>query len=208
MIRVLMRGLSPSVREDLQRILESEPDFQIVRRMFDQAGGVREEATQRDIIVSEVESEEESFRESHEVSAGAGALVLLTDSVTPRWMSDALAAGASAVLPRDSLPEDLVAALRAVAAGFVVIHPDFTSVVFSGTHTAPPLSPPLESLTPREQEVLERMADGLSNKEIAVQLSISEHTVKFHIASILSKLGATSRTEAVTLAIRQGLLLL
>jgi len=123
-------------------------------------------------------------------------------------MSDALAAGASAILPRDSLPEDLVAALRAVAAGFVVIHPDFTSAAFSGTHAVPPLSPPLESLTPREQEVLERIADGLSNKEIAAQLSISEHTVKFHIASILSKLGATSRTEAVTLAIRQGLLLL
>jgi len=208
MIRVLIRGLSAAVREDLERILESEPDFQIMHRSLGQAGGVREEEGQRDIIVSEVESEEDLLRDSLEISHGNAALVLLTDSVTPRWMSDALTAGASAILPRDSLPEDLVAALRAVAAGFVVIHPDFATDTFPARHVAPPLPTPLESLTPREQEVLERMADGLSNKEIAAQLSISEHTVKFHIASILSKLGATSRTEAVTLAIRQGLLLL
>lgn len=208
MIRVLIRGLSAAVREDLERILESEPDFQIMHRSLGQAGGVREEEGQRDIIVSEVESEEDLLRDSLEISHGNAALVLLTDSVTPRWMSDALTAGASAILPRDSLPEDLVAALRAVAAGFVVIHPDFAIDAFPARNVAPPLSTPLESLTPREQEVLERMADGLSNKEIAAQLSISEHTVKFHIASILSKLGATSRTEAVTLAIRQGLLLL
>jgi len=66
----------------------------------------------------------------------------------------------------------------------------------------------VEELTPREVEVLRLLADGLGNKEVALRLGISDHTVKFHISSILAKLGAGSRTEAVTLGIRRGLILL
>jgi DNA-binding CsgD family transcriptional regulator len=66
----------------------------------------------------------------------------------------------------------------------------------------------IETLTPREAEVLEMLADGASNKSIAYQLNISEHTVKFHVASIFAKLGVNTRTEAVTLALRRGLILL
>ena len=69
-------------------------------------------------------------------------------------------------------------------------------------------APTLESLTPREQEVLELLAEGLSNRSIAARLDISEHTVKFHVSSICAKLGADNRTDAVRRAVRQGLITL
>jgi DNA-binding NarL/FixJ family response regulator len=93
--------------------------------------------------------------------------------------------------------------------GLIVMHPGEVDAMFPA---APPASQPLaeltEPLTPRESEVLQMLASGLANKEIAARLAISEHTVKFHVASILGKLGAGSRTEAVSLGIRRGLILL
>ncbi len=203
-IRILIRVSSPGLRHDLERTIASVPDFHLAHRAFEpvtgEAGG-----TPPDIMITEADSDEEP--DVPEISEGNAALVLLTDNVPPPWALRALEGGAGAVLPRDVLPEELTAALQAVAAGFVVIHPDLASVTLSGP--SPPSAhrpPPAETLTPREREVLERMAEGLSNKEIAARLSISEHTAKYHIASIMGKLGAESRTEAVTLAIRRGLL--
>ncbi len=207
MVRILVSISSPSMREDLEKTIASEPGFQLIRSAVDPVSGDTDGGAQPDIIVTEVDSEDGS--ESPEISEGNAALVLLTGNVPPQWALRALEGGAGAVLPRDVLPEELVAALQAVAAGFVVIHPDLASVTLSGQSLPSAHQPPQEeTLTPREREVLERMAEGLSNKDIAARLSISEHTAKFHIASIMSKLGAESRTEAVTLAIRRGLLLL
>jgi DNA-binding NarL/FixJ family response regulator len=96
----------------------------------------------------------------------------------------------------------------------VVLHPtqSLTPVNTHGFPRSPARSQGLEelaeALTPREGEVLQMLASGLGNKEIAAKLAISEHTVKFHVASILGKLGATSRTEAVSLGIRRGLIML
>lgn len=194
------------MREDLEKTIASEPGFQLIRSAVDSVAEETDGAAQPDIIVTEADSEDES--DSPEISEGNAALVLLTDNVPPRWAFRALEGGAGAILPRVVLPEELIAALQAVAAGFVVISPDLASVTLSGPLAPADPLPPTETLTPREREVLERMAEGLSNKEIAARLSISEHTAKFHIASIMSKLGAESRTEAVTLAIRRGLLLL
>ena len=95
----------------------------------------------------------------------------------------------------------------------MVLHPTQVSsqVNVNGFALWPTRSPGLEelreALTPRESEVLQMLASGLGNKEIAAKLAISEHTVKFHVASILGKLGASSRTEAVSLGIRRGLVL-
>lgn len=127
--------------------------------------------------------------------------------------SAAFEAGVRAVLPHDVSPEQLVAAIQAAASGLLVLHPaQVPAPVINGSASAPPRSRPLdelaEPLTPRESEVLQMLASGLGNKEIARMLSISEHTVKFHVASILGKLGAGSRTEAVSLGIRRGLILL
>jgi DNA-binding NarL/FixJ family response regulator len=116
-------------------------------------------------------------------------------------------------LPNDVSPEQLVAALQAVASGLLVLHPtQISAQVNSGfpsvTEPSRALDELAEPLTPRESEVLQMLASGLANKEIAAKLAISEHTVKFHVASILGKLGAATRTEAVSLGIRRGLVLL
>jgi len=115
-----------------------------------------------------------------------------------------------AFLAREAAPERIVAAVRAVAAGLVAFEPELANAALSRAETrAPlPLGDTLDELTPREHEVLTLVAVGLTNKAIAQRLGISDHTVKFHVASVLAKLGAESRTEAVHLAARRGLLTL
>jgi DNA-binding NarL/FixJ family response regulator len=114
-----------------------------------------------------------------------------------------------AVLPSDVSAGQLRAALEAAAAGLVVVHPsELSGVLPAPAELSAPLRELPEPLTRREREVLQMISAGLGNKEIAGRLSISEHTVKFHVASILGKLGASSRTEAVSIGIRHGLVLL
>jgi DNA-binding NarL/FixJ family response regulator len=98
----------------------------------------------------------------------------------------------------------LVAAVRAAAAGLIVLDP--TAAGATGIHTHARIDTEGETLTAREREVLELVAAGFPNKAIARELGISEHTAKFHVGSLLGKLGAGSRTEAVTLATRRGIL--
>lgn len=104
-----------------------------------------------------------------------------------------------AALGRDAEAEEIVAAIRAVAAGLLALDPTLWPATAVLTPTAKG-----EPLTPREREVLQLMADGLPNKTIALRLGVSSHTVKFHAASLFAKLGAASRTEAVTLGLRGG----
>jgi DNA-binding NarL/FixJ family response regulator len=136
-------------------------------------------------------------------------VVLLAEAASPAVSAEALRAGVRAVLPNDTSPDQLAAALQAVASGLVVLHPGNVHSAVPAASVAPrSLDELVEPLTPRESEVLQMLASGLGNKEIAAKLGISEHTVKFHVASILGKLGAASRTEAVSLGIRRGLVLL
>jgi DNA-binding NarL/FixJ family response regulator len=99
-----------------------------------------------------------------------------------------------------------MAAMSAVFNGMIVVDPELAGAIMPATSHA--ISPPAQPLTPRELGVLQLLAEGLPNKAIAHRLDISEHTVKFHVNSILSKLDAQSRTEAVVHATRQGLILL
>jgi len=125
---------------------------------------------------------------------------LLADGVLERGL-------VRAVLPREAPPGEIVAAIEAVAAGLVALHPG--ALGSAGARSAGPATLGAEAalpLTAREIEVLGMMADGLGNKVIAARLGISAHTAKFHVASIMTKLGAGSRTEAVTLGLRRGLL--
>lgn len=136
-------------------------------------------------------------------------IVVLSEHSDPGWFAEALRAGVRAVLPRNISSDELVAGLDAVAAGLIVLDPAEANAMFLAAElTSSPLAELVEPLTPRENEVLQMLASGLANKEIAARLAISEHTVKFHVASILGKLGAASRTEAVTIGIRRGLVLL
>lgn len=137
------------------------------------------------------------------------AVILIADQLPRTSSVVALRAGVRAVLPSDISQDQLVAALQAVTSGLVVLHSMDVEAVFPASTPAPrPLAELAEPLTRRESEVLQMLAAGLGNKEIATRLGISEHTVKFHVAAILGKLGAESRTEAVSLGIRRGLVLL
>jgi two-component system, NarL family, nitrate/nitrite response regulator NarL len=118
--------------------------------------------------------------------------------------TDAWAAGARGVLSRDIDAETLVSTLDAVARGLVVADPGLSARVPAIREQ----SAPQADVTPRELQVLGLMAEGMPNKTIAVRLGISEHTVKFHVNALLNKLGAHSRTEAVTRATRMGLIAL
>ncbi len=121
----------------------------------------------------------------------------------------ALHAGARAVLPRDAQPAEVSAAIEAAAAGLTALGPDELDLLLPAANSSEiEHEPALEALSAREVEVLALMAQGLANKNIADRLNISDHTVKFHVSSILSKLGASSRTEAVTKGLRDGLLVI
>jgi DNA-binding NarL/FixJ family response regulator len=118
-------------------------------------------------------------------------------------------------LPPNASPAELAVALMAASQGLTLLTPAQSEVIFNVPEAAhrvvsPPRTPQAmmalaETLTPRETQVLRMMAEGLGNKEIAGQLGISDHTAKFHVASILGKLNAATRTEAVTMGIRRGL---
>jgi DNA-binding NarL/FixJ family response regulator len=116
-----------------------------------------------------------------------------------------LRAGASAVLARQSDERELIAAIDAAAAGLLVVDAAARDGLGTLVRAAPADAP---SLTEREREVLDMLAEGLSNKRIAQRLRISEHTVKFHVGSILGKLGAATRAEAVRLGVRLGYVML
>ena len=120
--------------------------------------------------------------------------------------ADAWQTGVRGLLSRSAPVATVSAALRAASAGLVVVEPRLLAAV-AGPHTAP-ADTAIEPLTPREQEVLGWMAQGYANKMIAREMGITEHTVKFHVNAILAKLGAQSRTEAVVVASRAGLVLL
>jgi len=125
----------------------------------------------------------------------------------PAWNPEALRLGVRAMLPPDAPSAEIVAAVYAAASGLAAVDPrDLEGWIGSG---GPPLvAPDAVPLTPREREVLAMMAEGAANKTIAWKLQISEHTAKFHVASILAKLNAGTRAEAVARGIKQGLLLL
>jgi DNA-binding NarL/FixJ family response regulator len=135
------------------------------------------------------------------------AVVVLTDRAA--GAAEAFHVGLRAVLPRDATQTEIAGAISAAAAGLLAVHP----TVFRGpAAVAPsgrdPALTPQPTLTAREVEVLNMLAHGLGNKGIAARLGISEHTVKFHIASVFTKLDASGRAEAVARGIRAGLILL
>jgi len=211
-IRVFIVAASPLARAGLQSLLGTH-DLEVVgsapnfESLADQMSDV-----EADIVVVEASGEQfEAVMDSLAASqlASEATIVVLSDHSEPRSLVESLRAGVRAVLPSDMPPDQLVAALGAAAAGLIVMHPVEVAALLPAAEPASrPLAELTEPLTPREDEVLQMLASGLANKEIAARLAISEHTVKFHVASILGKLGAGSRTEAVSLGIRRGLVLL
>ena len=212
MIRVFIVAASPLVRAGLESILAARGVEVVGSVSSVELFADRLAEGEANIVLIETSGAQiETILESigrWEV-AWEAAVVLLSDHFATGWLTEAVRAGVAAILPPETSPEQLVAALEAAAAGLIVLHRDEIASAFPA---AMPMSRPLvelaETLTRREREVLQMLASGLGNKEIAMRLAISDHTVKFHVASILGKLGAASRTEAVAQGIRHGLVLL
>ena len=212
MIRVFIVAASPLIRAGLQSMLADS--------RFDMVGSAAElesisgqlDDVEPDAVLLEAPSDaHEDLLNALEETEVARDFPVIVLSKQPRsaWLSKALRAGVRAVLPRDVAPQQLHAALEAAAAGLVVIHPsELDTVLPSAVGSLATPDELLEPLTRREREVLQMLAGGLANKEIAARLAISDHTVKFHVASILGKLGVSSRTEAVSAGIRRGLVML
>jgi DNA-binding NarL/FixJ family response regulator len=169
--------------------------------------GITTPAGIADIVVADLETPAEAAAmiRSLEQGGGAGAVALIDDP-DPRWLRSALKGGINAIISREAAPEELRLALAAADAGLILLHPTSARNLITAHLPAPELSYQQEQLTAREHEVLRLLSDGLGNKEIAARLAISEHTAKFHISSILGKLGAATRTEAVTQGIKRGLI--
>jgi two-component system nitrate/nitrite response regulator NarL len=199
-IRVAILSGFPSVRAGLAVLLGADRDLEVsaldpVIHPVD--------STEADVIVID-ESGLDGATELLRTYWGTTPLVLIGAEPRAEWPS--LGTSPVAFLSEDADSRELIAAVRAVASGLMVVDPEIAAASGLRWRGAAAIDPMGESLTPREIEVLRLVADGLPNKTIAHQLGISEHTVKFHVGSLLAKLDAASRTEAVTIATRRGLL--
>jgi DNA-binding NarL/FixJ family response regulator len=181
-IRVRIAATSAVVRAGLESLVASSPDLTITD-------------SYSDVVLAAVPLDD---------LTPAPAIVLLGEAT---WTIDALRLGVRAVLPPDAGAAEILAAIQAAAAGMAAIDPGGLESLIAAT-TPHPAAEPATPLTARELEVLRMLAEGAANKNIAWKLGISEHTVKFHVAQILAKLNAGTRTEAVTVGIRHGLILL
>lgn len=213
MIRVVVVSPLPSVRAGLRAMIGPADDCDVVGeldRLRGEAAGLPA-GRPPDVVVVDPEAD---FDPSDVLTADGAvrgpAPVILGPFSGDDRLSAVLGGRAWGYLPRDAGGDALVAAIRAVAAGLLAIDPSFGSHLLTSSGLAGGASPSgdVEELTTREREVLELVAIGLANKVIANQLAISEHTVKFHVAAILAKLGAGSRTEAVHVAARRGMVTL
>jgi DNA-binding NarL/FixJ family response regulator len=210
MIRVLVKASSAIARAGLESLIKEHPGFQLIG---DSTGGASVAGPESlpDVLVAEAESlADDSAREALDWASTGGPVVLLVRNLASESIAEALREGVKAVLPGGLTGTEIAAAIEAAAAGLVVL-----DGIGAETLVRSPMAvsggdvkPLIEALTPREIEVLRLVAVGLGNKEIASRLEISEHTVKFHVASVMGKLGAASRTEAVTLGIRHGLIMI
>ena len=202
MIRVFVVAKAAVVRAGLESVVRGRAGMTVAgasATLDDAAAGPG------DVILVELESGDEEAVFKLASSPETPLVVALSDG---DFVARALRAGVRAVLPTEATEAEILAAVEAAAAGLVSVPAAAVeSVVRTQVRESPPVNG-VQPLTPREIDVLRMLAEGVPNKEIAWRLKISEHTVKFHVAQIFGKLGASSRTEAVTMGVRQGLILL
>ena len=215
MIRALIAAASPVVRAGLEALLARSASLAIVAATSGDTLADDIETHEPQVVLLAVEPRSDALPNvvtrialSPDAVPRTPAFVLLADAPSLAWTADVLRAGARSVLPRDATPDEIIAALEAAAAGLVTLPADLAVDLVSATRGPGTRPAPTQPLTRREIEVLGMLAEGLANKNIAARLGISEHTVKTHVASILTKLDAFSRAEAVAIGARQGLILL
>ena len=223
-ITVQIIAAAPVVRAGLAALIGADKRFEVLGS-FPTAREAQDEieVAERsvDLIIVELgDSLGDEFDDRATPTAGTETVGPAVVALIPNWQQKLvgrlLRSGVSAVLPNTATAEEILAAVEAALAGLIVLPRDAFEIfeenqlAHEASHesTGLDLEPLTETLTPRERQVLDMMAEGLGNKEIAWRLQISEHTVKFHVSSILGKLGASSRTEAVTQGLRRGLIIM
>jgi len=207
-ITVAILAVDPLLRRGLEEVLRAEPNITVAGVADDPAALLRLiGGAAVDVVVLDAPSREllADWHEPHERCR----FVLLYDEIEPEEGLAMLKAGAAAILTRTAGAAEIVAAVKAAASGLAVLPRALLRPLLDGPLAeASPEHSDAAPLTPRELEVLAAMADGASNKAIARRLGISFHTAKFHVAAILAKLDADTRTEAVTKAAQRGLVML
>lgn len=200
------------VRTGFRMIVDSEDDLDVVGEAADGQGAVDLIARQRpDVALMDIRMPYvdgiEATRQVVEARVPTRVIILTTFDLD-EYVVGAIRAGASGFLLKDVRPEELVAAIRIVAGGEALLAPSVTRQLLAQFVRAAPVevapTPELEELTEREREVLELVAGGLSNAEIAARLVVSETTVKTHVGRILSKLRLRDRVQAVVYAYEHG----
>jgi DNA-binding NarL/FixJ family response regulator len=215
MTSVLIADDQALVRVGLRKILESEPETTVVGEAADGEDAValarhlRPDVVLMDIRMPVLDGIEATRRIVR--AQPAARVLILTTFGLDGYVYDALHAGASGFMLKDAPPEEIVAAVRIVASGDALLAPAVTRAVIDEfarrqPPAASPLPPAVGELTPREREVLDLLARGLSNPEICERLVISEATAKTHVARILQKLDLRDRVQAVIYAYESGLL--
>ena len=192
MTRVAIAGPEGMLRRGLETLIRAHQDFQLIAIV----DSLEEVSAQTSDVAVALENGIEPVE-------GMPPTVLIWPSVDPAQLRRAWRAGYRADLPQDCSSDELIAAIEAAAAGLIAFRAQDLEAIPVEVRTTEGTT-----LSPREIEVLRLVAEGLGNKEISYRLSISEHTVKFHVNSILSRMNAATRAEAVAIGIRQGLILL
>lgn len=208
-VRILVADDHPVVRDGLIAILGTQSDFEVVGKAGDGRETLTEVATSNpDVLLLDLEMPQmdgvETLRHLRDSHSRVRTIVFTAFDTDERIVS-AVQAGAQGYLLKGVPREEIFNAIRVVHAGGSLLQPVVASKLLKQVSSDQKPSLDMDALTPRERHVLKLLTQGLQNKEIAAELVITERTVKFYVSSILGKLGAGNRTEAVTLAVQRGL---
>jgi DNA-binding NarL/FixJ family response regulator len=211
-IRVLVADDQSMVRAGFRMLLGGEDDIEVVAEAGDGREAVEKAARfEPNVILMDIRMPDmDGLQATREIIAAnpAARILILTTFDLDEYIYEALSAGASGFVLKDDPPEQLIAAIRTVAAGDALLSPSVTNRVISRFARLQRPEPPkeLEELTSREEDVLRLMAKGLSNAEIGEELFISDTTVKTHVTHVLQKLNLRDRVQAVVLAYQSGIM--
>jgi DNA-binding NarL/FixJ family response regulator len=210
-IQILIADDHPVVRDGLAAMLATQPDFKVAgvattgREAVNMAAALRPDVVLLDLEMPELDGVQ-ALTQMRAANPGLRALVFTAFDTDERILA-AVRAGAQGYLLKGAPRDELFSAVRVVSQGGSLLQPVVASKLLQRM-AAPEPRQPETLLTERETQVLGLLAQGRANKQIAAHLAISERTVKFHVSSILSKLGASNRTEAVRLAVQRHLVVL